>query len=313
MRVLVAQPIPESAVKLLHEFFDVQAADHTLSMHEMIELISGADALVCSATNAVNRDVVAAADALKVISTVAVGYNNIDIEAAMEKGIAVTNTPHTLTDSVAELVFGHLLALARRIPESDRYVREGKFREWDLNLFVGFELRGKTLGIIGFGAIGQALVPIALGFGMKVLYNNRRGPVPDFREHPDVRYAEKGTVLETADVVVLLTPLESDTRHLITAREIAMMKPTSILINMGRGPLVKESDLVDALLAGRIAGACLDVYEFEPSVSKELLTMPQVLLTPHIGSATREARDRMAKRAAENVIAVLSGGICAYR
>lgn len=309
MKVLIAQPIPASGVILLKEHYEVEESDHVLSKEELVKAIHDKDALVC-ATNEIDKEIIAAGNKLKVISKLAVGFDNVDIKFAGERGIRVANAPGVLMQTVAEFVFAHILALARKLVESDDYVRSGKFKKWDFDLMVGSEIRGKTLGIVGFGAVGQHLVPMAKGFGMKVIYTNRQGEIEKFKDDLSVRFVKKDELLREADFVVLVVSLTSETKHFITYTELSTMKPTAFLINMSRGPVVKEADLVCALKDKKIAGAGLDVYELEPNVSKELLSMPNTVLTPHIGSATVDARTGLSLMAAQNVIAVLEGQEC---
>ena len=307
MGVFVSQPFHADGIQLLrNSSFDIDESNTQCSKEELIDRIKGKQALMCTVNDTVDAEVIAAGEDLKVIANVAVGYSNIDIEAARKKGIVVTNTPGVLTHSVVEFVFAHIGALTRRVVESDAYIRASKFDSWSMDLMLGMELRTKTLGIIGFGAIGQALVPIAQAFGMNVLYTNRRGPIEQFK-NSDVHHADLKSILQKSDVLVLLTPLTDETRHLIGKEELQQMKSSAFLINMARGPVVKESDLIEALVSGEIAGAGLDVFEFEPHVPNELIEMTSVVLTPHIGSATHEARSRMSVKAAENIVAVLSG------
>lgn len=312
MRVLVTQPIPEIGIHLLQARCEVVYLKRRLSREEILDLATDADAIVCSVTDRIDQVVFDIASQLKVVSNVAVGYDNIDLMTASARGVVVTNTPNTLIDSVAEFVFAHILAVTRRIVESDRYVRTGQFTGWTLELMLGREIKGKTMGVIGFGRIGQALVPMARGFGMKILYANTHGEVEQYASNPEVQHASIDVVLREADYVVLLVPLSPQTRHLITYDRLTQMKRDAVLINMARGLVVREADLVRALSEKVIAGAGLDVYEFEPQVTKELLDMPNVVLTPHIGSATHEARNRMAERAAQNVLDVLFTGSSAF-
>lgn len=308
--MLVTQPLHQDVIDLLSAQFDVQASNKKLSTDEIINQVKDVDALIGSVNDDFNADVIAAGENLKVIANFAVGYNNIDIDAAAKRNILVTNTPNILENSVAEFVFAHMLALSRKLVEADQYVRAGKFSEVLLGSFLGIELKGKTLGIVGFGSIGQTLVPIAKGFGMNILYTNRKGELPEFADDPSVSYQNLDDLLATSDFVVLLTTLNEETRHLIAREEFKKMKDTTILVNMARGPVVKEEDLVSALENGLIAGACLDVYEFEPKVTDKLKEMNNTFLTPHIGSATVETRKKMAACVAQNVIDVLKTGEC---
>jgi len=311
MNILISEPIPTAGIALLKEKHDVTQADHVLSKQELIASIGSVDALICAST-AVDAEVLVAAKKLKVISKLAVGYDNIDIEAAGKRNVTVTNAPGVLNQTVAEFAFAHILALARKVLLSDQYVRAGRFEQepWTFDLMVGTEISGKTVGIIGFGSIGRSMVPMARGFGMQVLYTNRKGEIDDYASDPGVQYADKEMLLRESDIVVLIVPLTAETEHMITAAELSLMKQTALLVNMARGKVIKESDLVDALKAGIIAGAGLDVFEFEPKVSKELFSMPNTILTPHVGSATEEARAQLSIKAAQNAIAVLTGEAC---
>lgn len=309
MKILIAQPIPIDGVILLKQQYDVQESDHVLSKEELIESIRDQDALVC-ASHEIDAEVITAGNKLRIISKLAVGFDNIDIKFAGERGIKVTNAPGVLMQTVAEFTFAHILALARKLVESDHYIKLGKFKKWGFDLMVGCEIKGKTLGILGFGGVGQHLVPIAKGFGMKVIYSNFHGEVAKFKDDPDVKFVTKDELLGKSDFVVLLVPLTKETKYLVTYRELSMMKSSAFLINMARGPVIKEVDLIRALKEKIIAGAGLDVFEFEPDVSQELFSMPNTVLTPHIGSATFEARSELSLKAARNVIAVLEGQNC---
>jgi glyoxylate reductase len=244
-----------------------------------------------------------AAPELKAIANVAVGYDNIDVVAAAERGIVVTNTPGVLTDTTADLAFALILASARRIVEGDRFVRDGRFRRWEIDLLCGHDVHHRTLGLIGLGRIGRAVARRAEGFEMRVLLHDpaAQGSTP------------LETLLVESDFVSLHVPLTSQTRHLIGARELARMKPTAFLVNTSRGPVVDESALADALEQGRIAGAGLDVFEREPAVEPRLLEMTNVVLLPHVGSASIATRERMCRMAAEDCIAVLEGRAPAHR
>ena len=242
---------------------------------------------------------------LKIISNLAVGYNNIDVAAATARGIAVTNTPGVTTEPTADLTLGLILAVARRIVEEDRLTREGKFQYWAPMLFLGRSVARKTLGIVGFGAIGQAVAKRARGFDMRILYNRRRRLDEAREREMGIEYADFGRLLRESDFVSLHVPLTDETRHLIGAKELRQMKPTAFLINASRGPVVHEKDLVEALRMGVIAGAGLDVYENEPALVPGLTELPNVVLTPHVGSGTIEDRTLMARMATENLLAGL--------
>ena len=271
--------------------------------------LSDADALICLLTDRIDRELLLGAPSLRVVANVAVGYENIDVGAATDLGIVVTNTPDVLTEATADLTFALLLAAARRIAEGDATVRRGEFPAWGLDqALTGSDVHGKTLGIVGMGRIGTAVARRGrLGFGMEVLYHGRTRSETVEREL-DARYVTLGTLLEESDFVCVHVPLTDETRHLFNAAVFARMKPTAILINVSRGPVVDEGALARALQQGAIAGAGLDVYENEPSVHPRLLALRErVVLTPHIGSATRETRHRMADLAISNVLSVLAG------
>ena len=234
------------------------------------------------------------------------GYDNIDIEAATQRGIVVTNTPGVLTDATADLVWALMFAVARRIVESDRFARAGMYESWSPTLLLGQEIRGKRLGIIGAGRIGRAVAKRSRGFDMEVVYTGRTRNIA-FELEMGAIWTDRETLLRTSDFVSVNVPLNADTYHLIGKRELDMMKSTAILINTSRGPVVDEKALVDALNRGSIWGAGLDVYEREPEIDEGLKKLDNVVITPHIGSATTEARTKMALMAAKNIVAVLSG------
>lgn len=279
-----------------------------LSPSELKAAIKGADAIIPVIPDQITADIISGAPNLKVIATYSVGYDNIDIEAATKKCIYVANTPGDLTESVAEHCMSVMLALGRRIVEADKFCREGKYEYWDPLAFIGPKFYGKTLGIIGFGRIGQSFAKMARhGFGMNILYSD----VTDHKEAEallDAKKVDLNTLLETSDVVSLNCNLCAETKHMIGEPQLRRMKPLAILINSARGPIINEKALAVALKAGWISGAALDVFENEPEINKTLLKLPNVVLTPHIASATWEARIQMARMAAENVVDVLVSG-----
>ena len=248
------------------------------------------------------------APALRVVSNVAVGYDNIDVPECTRRGIRVTNTPDVLTDATADLAWALILAAARRVPEGDRYVRAGKFKKWDFYLMRGVDLRGKTLGIVGGGRIGQAVARRGLGFDMKVLYTAREAK-PDFERATGATRVELADLLKASDVVSLHVPMSKATARLVGAKELALMKPTAVLVNTARGPIVDEAALAKALKARRIFAAGLDVYEKEPQVHPGLLKLDNVVLLPHVGSATEGARWGMIETAHRNCVAALRGEV----
>ena len=275
--------------------------------------IAGADALVSMVTDAIDREVLDAAAHLKIVANVAVGYNNIDIAYARSRGIVVTNTPDVLTDAVADFTWALILAITRRLSEGERLVRRGEWKGWALDFMLGPELRGKQLGIVGFGRIGRAVAARAAAFGMRVAYTPRQNAdsgavhLGGTFDSQDVENMSLDRLLNTSDVVSLHVPLTDDTRHLIDKRALARMKRSAYLVNTSRGPVVDEAALAWALGQHLIAGAALDVYEHEPAVNPDLLTLETVLLAPHLGSATTETRTAMANLAVDNVLAVLTG------
>lgn len=310
MSILISQSISPENIKILAEHFSVEVVEPGFDKAGLIAKIQGKKALICSVNDCIDEDVISAATDLKVISNIAVGFNNINLQAATKKGIIVTNTPNVLEQSVAEFTFAHILAISRRLLESTDYLRQGKFKQWTLDLFVGGELQGKTLGIVGFGRVGQALVPIANGFGMQIVYTNKTGPLGKYQESGEVKYLAFNELLKQADYIVLAVPLNDGTKYLIDYSQLKLMKRDSFLINIARGPVVSELALIKALKEKEIKGACLDVFEYEPKVSQELINMNNVMLTPHIGSATAEARGRMMDLAIQNVLDVLLTGLC---
>jgi glyoxylate reductase len=257
--------------------------------------VEGCDALLCLLTDRIDAEFLARAPQLRIVANLAVGTDNIDLAAARARGIAVSNTPDVLTDATADLAFALLLAAARRLPWADRYVRGGGFTGWRPDLGLGLDVTGRTLGIVGFGRIGRAVAERARGFRMDVIWHGRTSGVP------------LDELLAQSDFVSLHAPLTNETRHMIGARELRLMRPHAVLVNTARGPLVDEAALVRALREGWIAGAGLDVFEREPALAPGLADLPQVVLAPHVGSATPATRDRMGEVAAENVIAALSG------
>lgn len=291
----------------LHETFDlkVNPEDRALGKAEIIAGIKDAEALICLLTDTIDREVISSAKNLKVISCYSVGFNNIDLEAASEFGIAVCNTAGVLTESTADLTWALIMATCRRISESERYLREGKFKAWEPLLMVGQDVHGKTLGILGMGRIGQAVAKRAIGFDMRIIYHNgglEVGSLPF-----DAQEVNLETLLRESDILSLHTPLTPETRHLIGRAQLALMKPTSVLINTARGAIVDEAELIKALQEKRIFGAGFDVYEQEPYLPPELLALENVVLLPHIGSASIETRTNMGLMAAENALAVLEG------
>jgi glyoxylate reductase len=277
----------------------------------ILEQVAGADAIVATPAERMDESVMdAAGPGLRVISNFAVGYDNVDVEAASARGIVVTNTPGVLTEATADLTWALILAAARRVVEGDHLVRSGRFRGLSPFLLLGHDLASRTLGIVGMGRIGQAVAKRAAGFQMRVVYTRPSGPLPPALPPPgsDWQYRPKlRQLFQEADVVSLHVPLSPETRHLVGARELELLRPHAILVNTSRGPVLDEKALSDALRRGKLWCAALDVYEEEPVVSSELLLLPNVVLLPHLGSATVETRRRMAEMTAANAIAAIKG------
>ena len=308
-KILVTGNLPAEVMDPLREKYEVEAhaEDRPMERQQLLSRIGDRDGLLCMITDAVDDELLGRAPRLKMIANMGVGYNHIDIAAATRRGIPVSNTPGVLTDATADLAFTLILAVARRVVEGDRRVREGKFKLWAPFLFLGREVSGKTLGIVGFGRIGRAVARRAAGFGMRVLYHNRSRLTPAEERESPAEYADLNTLLAQADFVSLHVPLSGETRHLIGAAELSRMTPTAYLINTARGPVVDEVALLATLQRGMIAGAGLDVYENEPALTPGLADLPNVVLLPHVGSATLETRTAMAAMAARNLIAGLDG------
>ena len=308
-RVFVSRIIPQSAIDLLKRDTDLELneEDIPLDKRDLIRRIQGKQALICLITDIVDDEILASNTSLKVVSNVAVGYDNIDVQSATKRRIIVTNTPGVLTETTADLTWALVMATARRIVEADRFTRARKFKQWSISMFLGHDVYGKTLGICGFGRIGRAMAKRARGFNMKVLYTGVRRADQEVERELGVRFVDKETLLRESDFVTLHVPLLEETVHYISERELNLMKSTAHLINASRGPVVDEMALIRALREKRIAGAGLDVYEHEPTLSPGLADLENVVLLPHIGSASTETRTKMAVTAAQNCIAALKG------
>jgi len=311
VNVLVTGHLPDDIgdrIRAGHET-RIHDLDRPMSRVALLSAVVGVDGLLCMITDRIDEELLSLAPALKIVANFGVGYNNIDIEAAARRGVMVTNTPGVLTESTADLTMALLLAVGRRIVESDRYTREGRFGFWAPFHFLGHEVSGTTLGIMGMGRIGEAVARRARGFDMEVVYHNRT-PLPADRERTlGVKWVEREHLLAESDYVSLHVPLTPDTRHLVGEAELASMKPGAFLINTSRGPVVDEAALLEALKDGRIAGAGLDVYENEPILTPGLTELENVVLLPHVGSATMTTRRRMAAMAVDNLLAALDGGV----
>src|SRR5215216_6843635 len=304
-KVLVTREIPSAGLRAL-EPFDVRVLhERPPERGELLDAVRGVSGILSTATEKMDGELMdAAGEGLRVIANMAVGYDNIDVEAAGERGIVVTNTPGVLDETTADVAFMLVLAAARRLGEGERLLRAGRWEWWGPKQLMGRDVWGKRLGIVGLGRIGQAVARRGRGFGMEILYHNRSRK-EEAEEELGARYLELDELLRESDFVSIHTPLTDETRHLIGERELGLMRETAVLVNTSRGPVVDEGSLADALEDGRIFAAGLDVYEEEPKVHPRLLELENVVLAPHIGSATTETRDRMATLAAENLAAVL--------
>ncbi|HOZ64079.1 MAG TPA: D-glycerate dehydrogenase [Burkholderiaceae bacterium] len=310
-RILVARAIFPEVIERLKQHFDVEPnlTDELLSKAQLTEKLRDKVGVFTTGGERIDAELLAACPSLKICANMAVGYNNFDVPAMTAAGVLGTNAPDVLTETTADFGFALLMATARRISESEHFLRAGKWTRWSYDMFAGSDIHGSTLGIIGMGRIGQGIAKRgALGFGMKVLYHNRSRLVAVTEAECKARYVSKEELLKTADHVVLVVPYSAASHHTIGAAELALMKPTATLINIARGGIVDDAALAKALREKRIAAAGLDVFEGEPKVHPDLLTVPNVVLTPHIASATLPTRLAMANLAADNLIGFLVNG-----
>ena len=306
-RVLVTREIPEAGLRVLDAFDVTVLSEGPPERGELLEAVRSAAGILSTVTEKIDAEVMdAAGEDLKVLANMAVGYDNIDLGAALERGVVVTNTPEVLNETTADTAFMLLLAAARRLGEAERLLRSGGWDAWGPKQLTGPDVWGKTLGVVGFGRIGQALARRARGFDMDLAYHDQYRN-EDAERGLGARYLDLEELLRTSDFVSIHTPLTDDTHHLIGKAELRRMKPEAVLVNTSRGPVVDEAALAEALADGEIFAAGLDVYEDEPAVHPRLLELENVVLSPHIGSASVETRDRMAVLAAENLAAVLRG------
>jgi gluconate 2-dehydrogenase len=308
-RVLVARAVFPEVLARLRGHFDVESNqdDVEWSQDELAVRLQGRAGLFATSAVKIDAALIAHCPSLRAVANMAVGYNNVDLAAARDAGIVVTNTPGVLDNATADFAWALLLAAARRVGESGRWLRDGKWDHWRYDGFLGADVYGSTLGVIGMGRIGAAIARRARGFDMTVLYHNRRPTDP--ATAPGAQYVAFDELLARADHVVLALPYTPQAHHLIGGRELALMKPTATLINIARGGVVDDAALADALRSGRLGAAGLDVFENEPRVLPALLDLPNAVLTPHIASATLSARMAMADCAADNLIAALTGGV----
>ncbi len=308
MKVFLTRKIPEDGIKILKNAgleIEIFPYDRIPKKEEIIAGVRDADALISILTDKIDREIMDSAPKLKVIGNYAVGYNNIDVEYAKQKGIIVTNTPGVLTDATADLTFALILAAARRVVEGDKFMRQGKFNGWTPMLMLGKDVWGATIGIIGTGRIGQAVARRAKGFNMRILYYSRTR-----KEEMDglgAKFVSLEELLRESDIITLHVPLTPETRHLIDYEEFELMKDGAILINTARGEVVNEEAMLKALRSGKLFAAGLDVFYNEPNVNPELFKMDNVVLTPHIGSATERTRRKMAEMVCSDVVRVLRG------
>lgn len=309
-KILVARAIFPDVLARLAEHFEVEAnpSDDIYSAQELAAKLVGKDGALITGSERINGDVLAAAPQLKALCNMAVGFNNIDVDAATRSGVMVTNTPDVLNETTADFAWALMMASARRVTESEHWLRAGKWTRWRYDTLLGADLHGSTLGIIGMGRIGQAVARRSMGFDMQVIYHNRSRLAPELEQRANnARLVGKEELLRTADHVMLVLPYSKETHHTIGAAELALMKPTATLTNVARGGIVDDVALIAALREGRIASAGLDVFENEPALHPDFLTLSNVALTPHIASASEPTRRAMANCAADNLIAALSG------
>ncbi|MFN5941248.1 MAG: 2-hydroxyacid dehydrogenase [Polaromonas sp.] len=309
-KILVARAVFPEVIARLEQHFIVESnqLDNNWTQAQFIQKLQGKQGAFTTGGDRIDAEVLAACPDLKICANMAVGYNNFDVDAMTQAGVIATNAPDVLTETTADFGFALLMATARRMTESEHYLRAGKWNKWSFDMFAGSDIHGSTLGILGMGRIGQGIARRgAHGFGMKVIYHNRSRLSAQLEADCKATYVGKQELLKTADHVMLVLPYSPASHHTIGAAELSLMKPTATLVNIARGGIVDDAALASALAARRIAAAGLDVFEGEPKVHPDLLTIPNVVLTPHIASATIPTRLAMANLAADNLIAVLTG------
>ncbi len=311
-KVYVTRQLPEPGIERLKDAREVAELrvfdeDRVMKPAELRKAVKWCDALLCLLTDTIDGKLLDANPGLKVVANYAVGYDNVDVPAATERGIVVTNTPGVLTDTTADLTWALLMSVARRIVHCDRCMRGGEYRGWSPMFCLGFDVYGKTLGIVGMGQIGTAVARRAKGFDMNVIYHEAHRKSAAEEKRLGIRYASLSQLLKRSDFVSLHVPLTPKTHHLISTKQLGAMKPTAFLINTSRGPIIDERALVQALKKDVIAGAALDVFECEPKMAPGLAQLENVVVAPHIGSASVETRTKMALMAADNILAILRG------
>lgn len=309
-KILVARAIFPEVLDHLSQYFEVEAnqEDWVLSEEELAVKLRDKQGIFATLSERMSDKVMQASPQLKAVCNMAVGYNNIDVEAATRAGIVVTNTPDVLNETTADFAWALLMATARRVTASERWLRDGQWKKWRYDSFLGTDLHGSTLGILGMGRIGQAIARRSMGFDMRVIYHNRSRLPQDLEERANhARYVAKEELFAQADHVVLTVPYSPQVHHIVGRADLALMKPTATLVNIARGGVVDDSALIQALKDGRPGAAGLDVFENEPAFYPEFLTLPNAVLTPHIASASERTRRAMAMCAADNLVAVLTG------
>lgn len=308
-KVLVTRRVFPEVLVALDQHVETEGGrtDGAMSRVQLKKKIRNKDGLFCLLVDRIDREIISAASRLRIIANCAVGFDNIDIQAARERGILVTNTPDVLTEATADLTWALILAVARRIPEADRFIREKRFRGWELDLLLGREIGGRRLGIIGLGRIGKAVAARARAFRMEVVYTDPKALSGDEEAVSELKHLPLDELLATSDIVSIHASLNAETRHLISADKLRLMKRDAILVNVSRGQIVDERALAEALARSDLWGAGLDVYEREPEVEQRLLRLTNAVLLPHIGSATADTRLKMAMTAARNLIQGLRG------
>ncbi len=308
-KILSTRPLFPEARQILDQNFDVEygKSEEQISQGELLTRVADKEALICLLNEKVDEGLLSAAPKLRIAATVSVGFDNIDVAACTKHRVIATNTPGVLDDTTADFAWALLMAIARRVLEGDEWMRSGTWPGWDLDQLLGGDVWGKTLGVIGFGRIGRGVARRSQGFQMRVLYNDALRAPADVEKELRAEFVDRDRLFRESDFITLHVPLLPDTRHLISKENLDKMKPTAYLINTARGPVVDEAALADALQRKKIAGAALDVFEAEPNVNPALLRRKNVILTPHIASASIETRTEMAVMAANNVVACFEG------
>ena len=306
--ILISRGLSPEALTLVPKdvVVDFNGHEQSLTRQDLLARLRGKQGLICQITDVIDDEVLGT-PGLQVVSNVAVGYNNIDVAAARRRGVVVTNTPDVLTETTADFAWALLMAAARKVLDADRYIRSGEWKTWRWDLLWGLDVHGKTIGVLGFGRIGRAIARRARGFGMRVLYHDAVRATPDAERELEATYVDKATLLRESDFVTLHVLLSAETRHLIDEASLRSMKKTAVLVNAARGPIVDEAALARALGEGWIAAAGLDVFEEEPTVHPALLPLTNVVMSPHIASASFDTRLAMSTLALKNCLAVLEG------